>query len=524
MLRRRALLKVAGGAGLASLVASLARPRPAHAAGLYGELVPDPAGILDLPPGFTYRIVERWLDPMDDGLVVPHLPDGMGCFPGPDGTIILMRNHELSTTDGPYPLTAPPPEAYDKTTLGCVTRVVLDAVTFERLSSNLVLCGTLKNCAGGSSPWGWLTCEETTIAGHGFVFACDPSATSVRPPQKIAAYGRCKREAVCIDPARNIAYLTEDQYGSALYRFVPDDPAEPFVGQLQALRVTGLDAYDMSLMPQGSVLPIAWVDIDDPEPPEDTMRVEAKSKGAALFARGEGITFANNEIFMIATAGGPKNKGQIFRIIDHPKTPTIEALLVVTDPSLVDQPDNVTVAPWGDLFFGEDGGSGNFIRGVTPTGEVFDFAFNSLTAGEISGVCFSPDGRALFANLWGSGVTLVVTGPFPGATHGDDSDAGSGSASASSSDSGDGDSDSDGLGDETAAPTGEPVPDDSSSSSSAEASTGDPLEVGGAFEELSCACRSDAAADPTTVLAITAALIVAAPARRCDIEPPPTED
>jgi secreted PhoX family phosphatase len=517
MLRRRALFRVAGGVGLASLVGSLARPRSAHAASPYGELVPDPAGILDLPPGFAYRVVDRWQDPMDDGLVVPHLPDGMACFPGPDGTIVLMRNHELTTTDGPYPPTTPPPEAYDPAALGCVTRVVLDAVTFERRSSNLVLCGTLKNCAGGPSPWGWLTCEETTVAGHGYVFACDPSAASVRPPHKIAAYGRCKREAVCVDPDRNIAYLTEDQYGSALYRFVPDDPAEPFVGQLQALRIAGLDAYDMSLMPQGSVLPIAWVNIDDPEPEGDTLRVEAAGKGAALFARGEGITFANDEIFMIATAGGPKAKGQIFRVLDHPKTPTIEALLVVTDPSLVDQPDNITVAPWGDLFFGEDGGSGNFIRGVTPDGQVFTFAFNSLTAGEIAGVCFSPDGRALFANLWGSGVTLVVTGPFPGAAHDDDSDTSDGTAS--SSDPGA----SDGIDDETAAPTGEPIPDDTSSSA-ADASTTDPLEVGGAFEELSCACRSDAAPHPAAALAITSALIVAAPARRCDIEPPPTED
>src|SRR5690606_32025577 len=70
--------------------------RKARAAGPYGALVPDPEGILDLPAGFTYRILERQNDPMDDGYRVPGRPDGMGAFPGPDGTVILLRNHELT--------------------------------------------------------------------------------------------------------------------------------------------------------------------------------------------------------------------------------------------------------------------------------------------------------------------------------------------------------------------------------------------------------------------------------------------
>jgi len=509
VLARRTLLKAASGAAFASLVASLARPRAARAAGMFGELVPDPAGILDLPHGFTYRILERWNDPMDDGYVVPALPDGMACFPGPDGTLVLMRNHELVLTDGPYPADSPPAEAYDPLAMGCVTRVVLDAATFTRLSSNLVLCGTVKNCAGGPSPWGWLTCEEATYPGHGYVFACDPAATSVRPPQRITAYGRCKREAACVDPARNIAYLTEDQYDSCLYRFLPDDPGEPFVGRLQALRIVGHDAYDMNLMAQGMVLSIDWVDLDDPDPIDDTLRVEARDRGAARFARGEGITFADGEVYMIATAGGPIGQGQIFRILDTPSGATIEALLVATDPAAFDQPDNITVAPWGDLYFGEDGGGGNFIRGVTQDGQVFDFAHNVLTSGEIAGVCFSPDGRALFANLWGSGLTFVVTGPFPGTTQGDSSESGEDSSDASSS---------------SDVPTSEPVADSSSGDQGA-STGGEPLEVGGPFEELACACRSDAdSPGPATVLTVTTAFVLAAPARRCDMQPPPTED
>ncbi|MBL9107499.1 MAG: DUF839 domain-containing protein [Myxococcales bacterium] len=495
-------MKLSGGATLASLAAALGRPRRARAAGLYGELVADPDGILDLPPGFSYRIVEQWNDPMDDGLVVPALPDGMACFLGPDNTIILMRNHELLVGDGPYPPGEPPPEVYDPIAMGCVTRVVLDATTFARISSNLVLCGTLKNCAGGPSPWGWLTCEETTTAGHGYVFACDPAATSVRPPFKIAAYGRCRREAACVDPARNIAYLTEDQTDSALYRFVPDDPATPFIGRLQALRVVGHDMYEMSNLAQGAKLSIDWVDLEEPEPVGDTLRLEAQSKGAAIFDRGEGITFADGEVFPVATSGGPLRKGQIFRLVDDPQAPTIEALLVVDDPEIADQPDNVTVAPWRELFFAEDGAGGNFIRGITPDGQVFDFAHNVLTTGEFAGVCFSPDGRALFANLWGSGLTLVITGPFPQAPPPDDA-----SSSGPDDSSESGASSDDGAEDPTLAPT----------SSSDDSTTTDPLEVGGAFEELTCNCRSDPdTPNPIATAAVSVAIVLAAPGRTRD--------
>jgi secreted PhoX family phosphatase len=501
VLRRRTLLGAVGGAGVASLLAALG-PRRAHAAPLYGELVPDPDGLLDLPPGFKYRVLERWKDAMDDGYVVPGLPDGMGCFPGPDGTIVLVRNHELVVGDGPYAAGSAPDAAYDPLAMGCCTRVVLDAATFERRSSNLVLCGTLKNCAGGVSPWGWLTCEETTNAGHGYVFAVDPHASVVQPPLKIAAYGRCKHEAACVDPATNTAYLTEDQTDSAFYRFVPTAKDDPFVGRLQALRIVGHDAYEMSNLIQGDRLSIAWVDLDEPEPTGDTLRVEAQAKGAAIFDRGEGIAFADGAVYIIATSGGPLRKGQIFRLEDTPSGGTIEAILVVDDTEVADQPDNICVAPWGELFFGEDGGGGNYIRGVTPDGQVFTFAHNALTTGEIAGVCFSPDGRALFANFWGSGITFVITGPFPTPLP-DDEDTDTDTAA----------DDTTGATDDT---TGEaPTSGLESSGADLDASS-DPPEIGGAFEEPSaCECRADAdAPSATTLAAIVAAVALTAPKPR----------
>ena len=61
----------------------------------YGELVPDPEGLLDLPPGFSYRVISIFGDPMDDGGTVPDAADGMGCFDLGNGKLALVRNHEL---------------------------------------------------------------------------------------------------------------------------------------------------------------------------------------------------------------------------------------------------------------------------------------------------------------------------------------------------------------------------------------------------------------------------------------------
>ena len=59
------------------------------------KLIKDPKGIIDLPKGFTYKIISQYEDTMNDGLFVPNAADGMACFKGSGNNIILIRNHEL---------------------------------------------------------------------------------------------------------------------------------------------------------------------------------------------------------------------------------------------------------------------------------------------------------------------------------------------------------------------------------------------------------------------------------------------
>ena len=65
----------------------------------YGPLRRDPNKILDLPLGFTHKVISTRGDVMSDGLVVPGKHDGMGAFPSDDGRVILVRNHELNPKD-----------------------------------------------------------------------------------------------------------------------------------------------------------------------------------------------------------------------------------------------------------------------------------------------------------------------------------------------------------------------------------------------------------------------------------------
>ena len=74
--------------------------------------------------------------------------------------------------------------------------------------------------------------------------------------------------------------------------------------------------------------------------------------------------------------------------------------------------DNITIAPWGDIIVCEDGPEANRVLGVTPAGVLFEFANNAMNTSEFAGATFSPDGTTLFVNIQDPGLTLAITGPW----------------------------------------------------------------------------------------------------------------
>lgn len=382
-------------------------------------LRPDPAGVCDLPEGFRYRVLERVGDPMDDGLRVPARPDGMACFTDRQGRWVLMRNHEVGHGKahmGAFaPGTAPVPQAYDPRGYGGVSRVVIDPRTGGKLSSNLVLTGTVRNCAGGPSPWGWLTCEESELPGHGYVFLCDHEASSVQRPQRIVSYGRFNHEAVAIDPKTHAAYLTEDQVDGCLYRLWPRGVGSPFEGTLQAMVVKDGARFDTgSAMRQGDRVKVGWMDLSDPASEQGPpLRMRAIRAGAAVVRRGEGIWYGENAVYFTATIGGPVRAGQVFRLEPTREGGTLTLVAQSLNPLQLAMPDNLTVTPWGELLVAEDGLGGDHLRIVSMDGRVRPLARNALSDSEFAGVCFSPDGRMLFVNIQEQGLTLAIEGPWP---------------------------------------------------------------------------------------------------------------
>src|SRR5688572_18508710 len=76
--------------------------------------------LLELPEGFRY-LTFGWVgDAMTNGRPTPHAHDGMAAFAGPDDTVILVRNHEVSAAP------AFGDDSYDRQAGGGTTTVVFD--------------------------------------------------------------------------------------------------------------------------------------------------------------------------------------------------------------------------------------------------------------------------------------------------------------------------------------------------------------------------------------------------------------
>lgn len=442
----------------------------------YGPLIKDPEGLLDLPAGFTYRAFStsfsgatdhaRFSQKLDNGDPVPALHDGMGAFAGPNGVTILVRNHEIRPDQLPRvdPSRLRP---YDPMGAGGTTTLWIDS---ERrlVRSFASLSGTFRNCAGGVTPWGsWLSCEECTYMPgpkvahsydqtpdvskrHGYVFEVDSRATDLVEPAPILPMGRFYHEAVAVDPATGHVYMTEDRDDGLVYRYRPDvvehrvkHPKDLAVGDLakggvlEALRIVdqprahtqNWHAPDFAL---GRKHRVDWVRIPNIDPDVDMERdpsaeavapLERPSRtapgsirgqgfglGAAQFARAEGMIYAHGSVYVCCTSGGAAHNGQVWRLETGP-----QRLSLVAEPNelaLLDGPDNLTMAPHGDLIVCEDGHDDDYLVGITPAGRLYHLGRAAAGTSELAGACFSPDGRTLFVNIQNPGITFAIQGPW----------------------------------------------------------------------------------------------------------------
>jgi uncharacterized protein len=462
---RRGFLKsgvaAAAAGGLGLLAAGPARAVKLPYSPDYGALAPvnDQATglpLLQLPEGFSYSSFGWTGDVMSDGVATPGAHDGMAVVSSTADKLVLVRNHEQgSRTAGSF---APAKNTYDAVCNGGTTNLVFAPQQKKWLSDWASLSGTIRNCAGGPTPWGtWITCEETSDgphngAGkqHGYCF--DVPANGRANPVALTDMGCFSHEAIAVDPVTGIIYETEDSTPSGFYRFIPNVKGRPAQGgKLQMMKLKNV-ANNASItiggvaygyyntgvaQPAGTTWDVEWVDIAEPNKPFVSgtsyggVRAQGLVQGASSIVRGEGIWYGNGVIFVCSTSGGGSGNGQIFAY--DPRRETFTMLFESGGNSQVDNPDNIAWSPRGSLLLCEDGdATPQALRGLTLDGTIFPFCLNNVNFSSSgigsytrpSGRVFSSDSRgaefcgATFHNEWlfvciqSPGITFAITGPW----------------------------------------------------------------------------------------------------------------
>jgi secreted PhoX family phosphatase len=432
--------------------------------------------LLHLPDGFRYWSYSWTGDVMSDGIRCPSLHDGMAVVDEIRGSLrrrddsdghddafmshfdrddddddrfddrgrrgskqqsrrlILVRNHEQAS-GAPF-VAGRPDITYRDDGAGGTTNLVFNTNTgrFEAVWSSLA--GTVRNCAGGVSPWNtWVTCEETDVAGHGWSFEVGRLRGD---PTPIIDMGRFSHEALMIDPRSGFVYETEDTDNCGFYRYVPFSRGKlARGGRLYMMAVRRLPNIDLGAFhPIGSKWHVHWVRVDDPTASVESVFDQGSAKGGARFSRLEGAWWGDHKGYFLSTNGGSTGEGQVFEY--DPRRQTLTLIYDSPDANDLDNPDNITVTPRGGLLLCEDAAGNNFLAGerlvgLTLEGNTFTFAQNNvnLSAADVTaagktvapgdyrqsewaGATYSPDGRWLFVNIQTPGITFAITGPWAG--------------------------------------------------------------------------------------------------------------
>ncbi|WP_166831203.1 PhoX family protein [Thalassoroseus pseudoceratinae] len=398
--------------------------------------------LIQLPEGFRYRTFGWTHDQIDDGTRTPSAHDGMAVISMDDeGVVTLCRNHERSSDNGAF---GEETIVYDHRAGGGCMNLQFDTRVGEWRSAQPSLGGTVRNCAGGPTPWGtWLSCEETVLGPgsiddgkklayqetHGWIFEVPASGNAVAEP--LHDMGRFVHEAVAVDPDSGIVYETEDRGTAGFYRFIPKTPGKLSAGGTLEMLKVPKQADLGGGVNRGATFDCEWVKIDDPRRAhtpgtEDALGVfnQGRQKGGTRFARLEGCWYGNGLIYFVSTSGGRTGSGQIWSY--NPQEDQLALVFESPATEVLDSPDNIAVSPRGGMVLCEDGDLvPQRLHGLTPDGQLFSFAANNAVlngerngikgdyrGSEWAGATFSPDGKWLFVNMQSPGITFAITGPW----------------------------------------------------------------------------------------------------------------
>ena len=325
--------------------------------------------------------------------------------------------------------------------------------------------GSWLTCEETEAKAGATSGGTTLQQDHGYVFEVFPAGPSEQSPRPIKAWGRFPHEAVVIEPSRTRVYLTEDASGpnGLFYRWsaaggtrlrshIADTLADD-AGALEALAVHGPDGSvlpDLSYVTSAQIgrpFATSWTTVPDRTAATTSTRKQLSDGQVTRSKKLEGAWGTDTGVYFVSSfafqadvpANATPHDGQLWFYDYDARTLTLQAYfpynaLLHKEPSGYEQafgqstdlafdgPDNVHVSPYGPLVLTEDGNTFNHTLAWTRETGAQAVARNQIVLeqskdggnvySEMTGPCFSPDGKILFVNVQEPGHTFAIKGPW----------------------------------------------------------------------------------------------------------------